>query len=148
MTGPPKQRTLSHVLETDAQFAEWTARYRREAALTRAIRKHLPRPIAERVRVTDERNRVLEIAAGAGAIAAAIRQRVPDLRAALAREGYDFIEVRVRVQVAGVAGPNPKALLSERDTNAATPLFELGDRIADGPLKAALRRWSRRARGR
>ena len=148
MTGSPKQRTLAHVLETDAQFAEWTARYRREAALTRAVRKHLPRPIAERVRVTDARNGVLEIAAGAGAIAAAIRQRVPDLRSALTREGYDFLEVRVRVQVAGMVGPNPKALFPERDMNAATPLFELGDRIADGPLKAALRRWSRRARGR
>ena len=148
MPASPKHRTLAHVFETDGQFTEWTARHRREVALTLSLRKHLPRPIAERVRVSDARNDVLEISAGAGAIAAALRQRIPELRSALARDGWVFAEVRVRVQVAGIVEPSRKAEARQWDTNAAAPLFELSERISDGPLKAALRRWSRRARGR
>jgi hypothetical protein len=144
----PKQRTVARVLETDAQFAEWTARHRREAALTRSIRMHLPRPIAERVRVTDTRDGILEIAAGAGAIAATLRQRVPELRAALARDGFDFAQVRVRVQVAGMAVPPQKPSRRRWDSGSAAPLFKLADDLADGPLKTALMQWSRRARGR
>jgi len=143
-----KQRTLARVLETDAQFADWTARHRREAALTRSLRAHLPRAIGERVRVTDTRNGVLEIAAGAGAIAATLRQRLPDLRAALLREGWDFVEMRVRVQVAGMSQPVRKVAERQWDSRSAAPLFKLADDLAEGPLKTALMRWSRRARGR
>jgi len=109
---------------------------------------HLPRPIAERVRVTDTRDGILEIAAGAGAIAATLRQRAPDLRTALARDGFDFAEVRVRVQVAGMAAPPLKSSARRWDSSSAAPLFKLADNLADGPLKSALMQWSRRARGR
>lgn len=136
------------MLQSDAQFAEWTARHRREAELTLLLRKHLPRPIAERVRVTDARAGVLEVAAGAGAIAATLRQRAPDLRAALARDGWDFTEVRVRVQVSGAAGAVAKPPARQWDSTTAARVFELVDRLSEGPLKSALARWSRRARGR
>jgi hypothetical protein len=136
------------VLQSEAEFAEWTARHQREVALTLLVRKHLPRPIGDRVRVADTRAGVLELAATTGAIAAALRQRVPDLRAALARDGWEFTELRVRVQVAGVAGSQQKISLRQWDSTDAAPLFELADRLSDGPLKAALMRWSRRARGR
>jgi hypothetical protein len=139
---------LASVLASDAQFAEWTARRQREAELTAHVRKHLPRTIAERVRVTDWHDGVLEIAASAGAIAATLRHRAADLRSALARDGLDCDEIRVRVQVVGIAGTHDKGAARQWDSRNATPLFELGDRLADGPLKAALARWSRRARGR
>jgi hypothetical protein len=145
---PPKHRTLARVLESDAQFTEWTQRHRREAALTLLLRKHLPRPVAERMRVTEARGGVLEIAAGAGAIAATLRQRVPGLQVALARDGWDFTEIRVRVQVAGVTAATAKPQSRQWDSRDATPLFELADRLPDGPLKDALAQWSRRARGR
>src|SRR5512132_2898206 len=145
----PRHRTIARVLESDAQFAEWTQRHRRETALTLALRKHLPRPLAERIRVTEALGSVLEIAAGGGAIAATLRQRVPELRAALARDGWDFTEIRIRVQVAGIgsAGGKPPPRRAWDSTDAA-PLFDLADRLPDGPLKSALTRWSRRARGR
>jgi hypothetical protein len=148
MSVPSKPRTLARVLETDAQLAGWTARQRREAALTRALRKHLPRPLAERIRVSDARGGILEISAGAGAIAATLRQRAPDLRSALARDGFDFNEIRVRVQVAGIAPQTEKAQTRQWDSRSAAPLFTLSDTLAEGPLKNALTRWSRRARGR
>ena len=144
----PSYRPLARVLDSSAEFADWTARHRQEIALTRLVRKHLPRAMAERVQVTDARNGVLELAAGAGAIAAALRQRAPDLRSALARDGCEFIEVRVRVQVAGTARAQPQTAKRQWDSAAASPLFELADQLRGGPLKDALRRWSRRARGR
>jgi len=148
LSAPPRYRLLASVLASDAQFAEWTARRQREAELTAHVRKHLPRTIAERVRVTDWHDGVLEIAASAGAIAATLRHRAVDLRSALARDGFDCHEIRVRVQVVGIAGTHDKGAARRWDSRNATPLFELGERLADGPLKAALARWSRRARGR
>ena len=145
---PSKYRSLARVLESDAQFAEWTARRRREVELTHMLRKHLPRPLGERIRVTDCREGVLEIAATAGAIAATLRQRAPELRAALARDGAEFHELRVRVQVAALAPAREDGEARPWDVRQAAPLFDLANQLADGPLKAALSRWSRRVRGR
>jgi hypothetical protein len=136
------------VLDSDARFAEWTARHREEMALTRLVRKHLPRPIGDRVQVTDARDGTLELAASAGAIAATLRQRAPDLRAALALEGHPFTAIHVRVQVGGSTIADRKAAKPAWDSRPASPLFDLADRLPGGPLKDALRRWSRRARGR
>lgn len=144
----PPHRPLARVLACEARFAEWTARHRDELALTSLVRKHLPRPIAERVHVADSRGGVLELAATAGAIAATLRLRAPALRAALMREGRDFAEVRVRVQVAGIATPASKPMKRQWDSRDASPLFELADRLPASALKEALGRWSRRARGR
>src|SRR4051794_8921713 len=138
LTSSPKYRSLARVLESEAQFADWTARRRQEVALTQLLSKHLPRPIAERVRVTDCRDGVLELAANAGAIAATLRQRAPELRLALARDGVDFHEIRVRVQVAAIVGARDKRAPHQWDSRHATPLFELAERLLDGPLKAAL----------
>jgi len=141
-------RSLARVFDSDPRLAEWRARHEREAALTRLLRRHLPRPLAERVRVADTRDGVLEIAAGAGAIAAALRQRAPDLRERLARDGFRFADVRIRVQVTGAASGVPGAPSRTWNSADAAPLFALADRLSDGPLKTALARWSRRARGR
>ena len=118
-----------------------------EAALTALVRRRLPRPLADRVRVTGIRDGTLELATSGGAIAAAVRQRTPDLIEALRREGCDFTEIRIRVQVAGSAGTEQKTVARQLDARAAS-MFELAGRLADGPLKDALDRWSRRARGR
>lgn len=148
MNRKPQLHPLARVLDADPRLAEWTARHRDEAALTRLVRRHLPRSIGERVRVTDTRNGVLELAASAGAIAAAVRQRVPDLRGALARDGHAFTEVRVRVQVGGATLSGEKTPRPAFDSRDAGPLFDLAERLPDGPLRDALRHWSRRARGR
>jgi hypothetical protein len=148
MNRSPNHRTLAGVLQSEPELAGWTARHRREAELTLLVRKHLPRPIAERIRVTGAREGVLELAAGSGAIAAALRQRTPDLQRSLARDGRDFTEVRVRVQVGAISNGRDKTSKHQWDSQEAAPLFALADRLPDGPLKAAIARWSRRARGR
>jgi hypothetical protein len=148
MPKPTALRRIARVLESDSQLKSWTERYRREAALTQLLAAHLPKPIADRVHVADTRNGVLEFAASAGAIATVLRQRAPDLLAALSRAGWDFTEIRVRVQVAGRSNPAQKSPKRQWDSASAAPLFDLAPTLPEGPLKAAIARWARRARGR
>ena len=144
---PPATAPLAHIFATDTRIAVWTARLKQESALTALVRRELPRPLADRVRVTGIRDDTLELATSAGAVAAAVRLRTPDLIAALRREGCDFTEIQVRVQVTGAARPKQKLLSRQLDTRANT-VFDLAGRLREGPLKAALTRWSKRARGR
>jgi hypothetical protein len=144
----PRPLRLAQVFERDAALAGWSQRHREEARLTAAVRAQLPRPLAPQVRVAASDSKSIELAAGAGAVAAILRQRAPDLLAALRREGWDFTELRVRVQVRGLVVSPVKTSENQRDATGARPLFELSERLSDGPLRAALTRWSRRARGR
>jgi hypothetical protein len=144
----PRPLPLAQVLERDATLADWSRRHRLEARLTVAIRALLPRAVGPQVRVSATAGQCLELAAGAGAIAAVVRQWAPDLLAALRREGWDFTELRVRVQVNRMAEQPVKSTGNQRDASGARALFDLGDRLPEGPLRRSLARWSRRARGR
>jgi hypothetical protein len=136
------------VIERDATLGSYAQRQQLEARLTAALRAHLPRPVAPLVRVAGSDSRCLELAASGGAVAATLRQRTPDLLAALRREGWDFTEIRVRVQVRGLVTAPVKASKNQRDASGASTLFALGERLPEGPLRRSLARWSRRARGR
>ena len=107
---PPLPQPLSRILAADTTLAAWDQRRRREQALTELIRRHLPRPLAGRVRVADAEGAELGLAVDAGAIAAIVRQRTPDLLIALSTDGWQFTGIRVRVQVRGESKP-PKKLL-------------------------------------
>jgi hypothetical protein len=144
----PRPMPLAQVIDRDAALASWSERARIEARLTALLRTRLPRAIAPHVRVAGTDAKCLELAAGAGAIAATLRQRAPDLLAALRREGWDFTEIRVRVQVRGITGTATKNPLNQRDASTASALFELAGRLPEGPLRDSLTRWSRRVRGR
>jgi len=137
-------QSLQRILAADPVLAAWEARRRREALLTAIIRRHLPRPLAERIRVAEERGPELNLIADAGAIAAVARQRAPDLLAELQREGCEFTSIRVRVQVAG-AGPRiQKPALKQIDRSALRTLVTLAQELPAGPLKVALARFLRR----
>ena len=144
----PRPVPLSKVFAADRTLAEWSERARLAAQLTALVRSHLPRPVGAQVHVVAADTQCLTLATGAGAIAASVRQRVPDLVAALRREGLDFTEIRVRVQVRPPAASPVKNTENQRDATAARPLFDLLDDLPDGPLRRSLARWSRRARGR
>ena len=144
----PRPLPLSKVLAADRTLAEWSERARLEARLTAIVRTHLPRPVGAQLRVVAADANCLTLATGAGAIAASVRQRIPDLVAALRREGLDFTEIRVRVQVRASVALPVKNTENQRDASSAKPLFELSERLSDGPLRQSLARWSRRARGR
>jgi len=142
---PRAPQPLTRILASDATLAAWEARRRREAAIAGVLRQSLPRALADRIRVADAGSGELELAADAGAIAAVLRQRAPDLLAKLQREGWQFTGIRVRVQVR-VAPPTPeKAQANQLDRGSLRPLAALARELPEGPLKAALARFVRRA---
>jgi hypothetical protein len=137
-------KPLSGILANDALFAQWHERMRLESRLTTAVRRMLPRALADRVRVAEATSPTLTLAVVAGAVAAVVRQRTPDLLAGLQREGWNFTELRVRVQVKA-AGPEPaKTTYIQQVKINSTPLRALARDLPDGPLKAAVERLARR----
>jgi hypothetical protein len=136
---------LTRILASDATLAAWDARRRRETAIAGQLRQLLPRALADRIRVADTGSGDLELAADAGAIAAMLRQRAPDLLAKLRREGWQFTAIRVRVQVRTMPAPPEKAHFNQLDRNSLRPLATLAKELPEGPLKAALARFVRRA---
>ena len=139
-------QSLQRILAADPTLAAWDARCRREAALTAIVRRHLPRPLAERIRAADDAGAELNLVADAGAIAAVVRQRAPDLLAELRREGCEFTSIRVRVQVAAPSPKTQKPVAKHIDRSALRPLATFAQKLPAGPLKASLARFLRRAR--
>jgi hypothetical protein len=138
-------QAFRHVVATDSALASWDARRRREEALTAILRRHLPRPLAERIRVADAQGQELCLAAEAGAVAAVTRQRAPDLLASLQRDGWQFTGIRVRVQVRAEPVVHKQSVSNPIDRSAFEPLAGLARDLPNGPLKAALTRFLRRA---
>jgi len=139
---PPQ--LLSRILAADATVASWDARRRREAALTAIIQRNLPRPLAARVQVIDADAAELGLAVEAGAVAAIVRQRTPDLLRVLRNDGWQFTGIRVRVQVRSTPSPQHKHIKNQVDKTALRPLAELARDLPAGPLKTALARLLRR----
>jgi hypothetical protein len=142
---PRSPQPIKHIVAADATLAAWEARRHREAALTGLLTRHLPRSLAQRVRVVDATGTELVIAADAGAIAAAVKQRIPDLLAALVREGCQFSVIRIRVQVRVEPDHQVKSTSNHIDRSSIQSLIKLSRDLPEGALKAALARFVRRA---
>jgi hypothetical protein len=138
---------LSRILDADPALAGWVARQRRGAVLTKLIERHLPRQLADRVRIADAQGRELQLLADAGAIAAIVRQRAPDIVAMLRDNGWEFTGIRVRVQVRATPAISRKVDLNQPDNQALRPLAGLARSLPAGPLKSALARFLRRVGG-
>ena len=135
---------MARILAADATIAAWHTRARAEAELTAAVRRHLPRALAERVRVAEIANATLTLATSTGTVAAVVRQRLPTILGELKREGCNFTEIRVRVQVRVDAPELAKSLKIQRERANTAPLRRLAENLADGPLKTAVLRLARR----
>jgi hypothetical protein len=144
VTKPASPQPLARILAADATIAAWHLRARAEAELTTAVRRHLPRALAERVRVAEVANATLTLATSTGTVAAVVRQRLPTILGELAREGRNFTEIRVRVQVRGEGVPVAKPLKIQRKSVDPAPLHRLAASLPDGPLKAAVQKLARR----
>jgi len=144
MAKPNPLQPLARILATDAQIAAWHDRMQREFRLTTAVRRLLPRALADRVRVADAAEQALTLAVAAGAVAAVVRQRTPDLLAGLRREGWDFTELRVRVQVRSEPPLPAKILRNPRSKVELTAFKQLAATLPEGPLRAAIERFTRR----
>ena len=118
----------------------------RENRLTTAVRRMLPRALAERVRVAEAVPPMLLVAVPAGAVAAAVRQRSPDILAGLRREGLHFTQMEVRVQVRADPLSPKKTVVNQSHAINSRPLRELALRLPPGPLRDSVARLARRGR--
>jgi hypothetical protein len=143
MSPPQSFNPLTRAIETEPRLAAWLRRHRLETALTNTVRVHLPRLIASQVRVTDLKDGQLELTVPSGALATAVRQRIPELLATLASQSHEFNRIRVRVQPL-TAPMTASAPLVRRPPPALVPLQALAKRLPDGPLKDAISRLMRR----
>jgi len=141
-SNPP--RPLSRILAVDAQIGVWHERMEREFRLTTAVRRLLPRALADRVRVAEAVTPILKLAVPAGAVAAVVRQRSPDLLAGLRREGLHFTELEVRVQVGNAPLPAGKPHANQVPRLNPAPLRTLAARLGPGPLRDAVERLARK----
>jgi hypothetical protein len=137
-------KPLSRVLAGDAQIGAWHERMQRESRLTAAVRRYLPRALADRVRVAAADSPTLTLAVPAGAVAAVVRQRLPDLLAGLRREGHDFTQITVRTQVVGYPQVPSKQTKNQTPRPNAASLRALAEALPAGPLRDAIARLARR----
>ena len=138
-------RSLARILDDDPLLVAWNRRRREEAAVMKAIAVVLPRPLAAHVAALLPAPDRLDLVAPTGTVAAALRQRLPAVQAALAREGMDFREVRVRVQPVLAPEPIRKSLPRQRDSAYLPALERLEANLPPGELRQAVRRVLRRA---
>jgi hypothetical protein len=122
----------------------WHERMERENRLTAAVRRLLPRALADRVRVAQAEPPTLTLAVPAGAVAAVVRQRSPDLLAGLRREGWDFTEFTVRVQVGTGVPSHMKVNKNQSHKLNPAPLRQLASELPPGPLRDAVQRLARK----
>jgi hypothetical protein len=144
MAKPNPLQPLARILAADSQIGAWHQRMQRESQITAAVRPSLPRALADRVRVAEAASPVLCLAVAAGAVAAAVRQRSSDILAGLRREGYDFTELQVRVQVKTDGTSHTKVVNNQINRVNPAPLRHLAAGLAPGPLRAAVERLARR----
>ena len=142
---PASGRSLARILDDDPLLVAWNRRRREEAAVMKAIAVVLPRPLAAHVAALLPAPDRLDLVAPTGTVAAALRQRLPAVQAALAREGMDFREVRVRVQPVLAPEPERKILPRQRDSAYLPALERLEANLPPGELRQAVRRVLRRA---
>ncbi len=143
-----RPQPLQRIIAADATLAAWQARRQREEALTDAVRRQLPRQLGGRIHAVMNPAGEVELVAPAGAIAAAVRQRVPDLLAHLQRDGWQCSSVRVRVEVVPDVAAPARAQPRQLDAAALAPLGALSRDLPKGPLRDALARFLRRSGGR
>src|SRR5216110_2660909 len=91
-------RPLRHILSAETALAGFLDRHRNEQAILQNVRRNLPPALAAQVGIAAGEPPELALLAGSGAAGALLRQRIPDLVEKLAREGWQFTGIRIRVQ--------------------------------------------------
>lgn len=134
---------LGRIFEADAKLAAWNDRRRQEAALLAALRRQLPRTVAEQVAIAGVEGSTLIVAVASGALASVLRQKTPELATGLKREGWQFSRIQVRTQPRSMPMSWEKKLSRQWDSQSRVPMAALCSRLPEGPLKAALARFLR-----
>ena len=138
-------RTLRDVLSAETALAASLDRRRRELAVLDHLQKALPPALAPQIRVADATRPELVLSVPTGAAATLVRHRAPELLETLARRGWKFTGIRVRVQARSSRAETSKVYAKQMDAQAVSVLLKGAEKIADPGLAAALRRLAHRA---
>jgi Dna[CI] antecedent, DciA len=133
-------RPLRHILAAEPALARWLERQRCEHGALRCIRRALPPALAAHVQAVEAGSPQLVVVATSGAAAALLRQRVPALLEALAREGSQSTGIRIRVQLRSATRHPEKNVPKQIDPASARKLEALAHALADSALRQALLR--------
>jgi hypothetical protein len=133
-------RPLRDVIFAEVGLAGLLDRRRRDLAILELLRKTLPPALATQVAIADATCPELMLSSASGAAAALLRHRAPELLECLAREGWKFTGIRIRVQVRVNQAERSKVYAKQMDGSAAAALRAAAGRIEDPKLASALRR--------
>jgi hypothetical protein len=133
-------RSLRDVLSAEAALAGMLDRRRRELAVLDHLQKALPPALVPRISVADATRPELVLSVPTGAAATLVRHRAPELLETLARRGWKFTGIRVRVQARSAGGNRSKVYAKQMDARAAAVIRQGAEAIADPELATALRR--------
>lgn len=110
------------------------------------VQRHLPSYLAQGCGVAQVDGERLVLRADNGALATKLRQALPSLRAALARDGLVVAEIQVKVGLRIEPPPKPPAPARSVPANAVADMENLlGSLPDDSPLRAALARFVTRS---
>jgi hypothetical protein len=133
-------RSLRHILSAETTLAGYLDRRRSELAILEHIRRNLPPALAAQVGIAAAQPPELALLARSGAAGALLRQRIPDLVEKLAREGWQFTGIRIRVQALPTTKSHNKIDAKQLDNQSAAALRAHAARLGDAGLSGALRR--------
>lgn len=109
------------------------------------LRSLLPPALGSQAKVGDASSSELLLLTAGGAAAALLRHHAPQMLEGLAREGWKFTGIRIRVQARPVGGHRSKVYAKQMDRAAAAALRQGAAGISDPGLAAALARLASRA---
>jgi hypothetical protein len=138
-------RRLSDLIRAEAALASALERRSRELAVAALLRRLLPPTLGSQTNVGDASSPELLLLAASGAAAALLRHHGPKMLEGLAREGWKFTGIRIRVQARPAGVDRSKVYAKQMDRLAAATLRQGAAGIADPALAAALARLAARA---
>jgi hypothetical protein len=141
-------RSLRDILTAETALAVPLERRRRDLAVLDHLQKALPPALAPHISVADAACPELVLSVPTGAAATLVRHRAPELLEALARRGWKFTGIRVRVQARSGGAERSKVYAKQMGGSGAAALRRGAEGIADPELANALRRLADQAAGR
>ena len=141
-------RNISDLLDSDRNLARLSAHAGRLLKLQRIFERAAPAALAQHGRVANMKLGKVVIHAANSAIAAKIRQLTPRLTETFRQSGVDVNEIVVKVQPGAARNPEERSKsLADIGIKAKQGLTSLAEKLPqDSPLKAALERFTHRAR--
>ena len=140
--------SIAHLLDTDKNLARLSSHAGRLLKLQRIFERAAPAALTHYGRVANMKLGKVVIHAANSAVAAKIRQLTPRLTESFRQSGVDVNEIQVKVQPGAGLSPEKKSS-SPADIGIKTKqgLTSLAQSLpSDSPLKAALERFTDRAR--